>query len=419
MDQVLAALLGAAVTAVVSIWLHIAQRKKHTDKEILFFFRCCLDRPALKTPFEAEVSEEDFRQAIENTITAINTGTLLHRKDRLVLAQSGNRHLLEKKDYRQAMADVEHILQQILTVYRQAEASKKIRVFEYQGSYHKPDRDPTVCAQINQLRSDLLAKYNALADKEDIDPINTVTIVAESKSISHIESASDDEKEHAPGEILRKLEDPHLSDSARQGLIIEAEVLDFTGDQAVTLTALLRQFIDDHRESNVPSDLVAVASAIRKFVATADPGEAFDYAASLLGASGRSPLPIELELEVTKMVVRKLTANPPVSDESFPELAARLNKLANKYLNPHLLAREKHGAVALNAVLGLVLTRDRVANVIDRVHGLGVAWFLQLVGRRASRVKTELEQRGSDDRYRDLLQSLDELSLMVSENTST
>src|SRR5271157_1511766 len=64
--------------------------------------------------------------------------------------------------------------------------------------------------------------FSGKVQKEDIDPINTVTIVAESKSISHIESASDDEKEHAPGEILRKLEDPHLSDSARQGLIIEA-----------------------------------------------------------------------------------------------------------------------------------------------------------------------------------------------------
>ena len=117
--------------------------------------------------------------------------------------------------------------------------------------------------------------------------------VARSKSIPHTESAADDEQEHAPGDILRKLNDPHLSTPTRQRLIIEAEVLDFTGDLAASLTGLLRQFIDDRRGSDAPSDLVAVASAIRKFVATAGTEEAFDYAASLLKASGRSPLSIE------------------------------------------------------------------------------------------------------------------------------
>ena len=41
------------------------------------------------------------------------------------------------------------------------------------------------------------------------------------------------------------------------------------------------------------------------------------------------------------MVVRKLTANPPASNESLSDLAARLNGLAETYLNPRLLAREK------------------------------------------------------------------------------
>jgi hypothetical protein len=52
-------------------------------------------------------------------------------------------------------------------------------------------------------------------------------------------------------------------------------------------------------------------------------------------------------------------------------------------------------------------------------HGLGVAWFQQLVGRRASGLKAELELCDSGDRYRELLRKLDELSAMVSENAST
>ncbi|MGO9599235.1 MAG: hypothetical protein ACLP7Q_14705 [Isosphaeraceae bacterium] len=223
-----------------------------------------------------------------------------------------------------------------------------------------------------------------------------------------------------PERVLRELENSVLSNSERGKLVIEAELLEFSEVQAASLTKLLRRFIDDCRESNVPSDLVAVASAIRKFVATASTGEAFDYAASLLRASSRAPPSIELELEVTKMVVRRLTANPPASDQSFPDLAIRLKELCETYLNPRLLARENHGAVALNAVLGLVLTRDHAAiDVIGRVRGLNASWFQKLVGRRASRLKTELGQRCFGDRYQDLLGSLDELSEMVSQKTPT
>ena len=73
------------------------------------------------------------------------------------------------------------------------------------------------------------------------------------------------------------------------------------------------------------------------------------------------------------MVVRKLTANPPASNESLSDLAARLNRARRDLSESPALAREKHGAIALNAVMGLVLTRDRLADdVIRRVHGLKV-----------------------------------------------
>ena len=72
--------------------------------------------------------------------------------------------------------------------------------------------------------------------------------------------------ELAPERVLRRLQSHGLDESERGRLIIEAEVLDFSGDQAALLVVLLRQFIDARRDSNTLSDLVAVASAIRKFV---------------------------------------------------------------------------------------------------------------------------------------------------------
>jgi hypothetical protein len=92
--------------------------------------------------------------------------------------------------------------------------------------------------------------------------------------------------------VFRSLGDLQVDPVERRRLVVEAEALDFTIDQAAMLTPLLQQFIDGHRDSNDPADLVAVGSAIRTFVAIATPDDAFAYAASLLKAGGRSPLPI-------------------------------------------------------------------------------------------------------------------------------
>ena len=51
-------------------------------------------------------------------------------------------------------------------------------------------------------------------------------------------------------------------------------MLPFRGRQAAALTPLLKQFIEEYRESDVPADLVAVGSAIRNYIATAPVGDA-------------------------------------------------------------------------------------------------------------------------------------------------
>ena len=52
---------------------------RYTDQELIEFFRVCFERPAFQTPFVREGSVEDFDKAIEDTITAINTGVLRDR----------------------------------------------------------------------------------------------------------------------------------------------------------------------------------------------------------------------------------------------------------------------------------------------------------------------------------------------------
>ena len=202
--------------------------------------------------------------------------------------------------------------------------------------------------------------------------------------------------------------------------IINAEVIDFGPDETRILSPLLRAYIEQHRESNDAAELVAVGSAIRKFVAVASVDEALDFAAALLQAGHQMPLPIGIEVELSKMVVRKLTANPPARHDQYSDLAGRLLELAETYLNPRLLAREKHGAVALNAVLGIVLTRDPLASkVVDRVHSVGVGWFQQVVAREAAKLASDARRRWAGESLSELVKSLENLTIPACTASST
>jgi hypothetical protein len=221
-----------------------------------------------------------------------------------------------------------------------------------------------------------------------------VILLADSASDTH----PDEFDELSPGEILHRLRSGSLSHKDLRRLIIEAEAIDFPPRHVATLNAVLRDFITGYRESNDPHDLVSVGAAIRKCIATSKTDEALPYAAQLLHAGPLAPIPIEIELELVKMVLRKLTANPPEQHDFLPELGDRLWEIAHTYLNPRLLTREKYGAIALNAILGLVLLRSRrVTGVLQIVSDLKAPWFRQLLARRLGRLRYKRKERFSGE----------------------
>jgi len=206
-------------------------------------------------------------------------------------------------------------------------------------------------------------------------------------------TAVTEDHESSPHAVIATLEDAAASHAARRRMVIEAEVLPFGPAERSRLNAVLCRFIQDHRNSDDPEDLVAVASAIRKYVATMDGGDLGDLAV-LLASDQNATVPLEVELEVAKTLVRKLVSQPPEEPDSEPELGDRLMELASTYLNARLLSREKYGAVALNVVLALLLLRSRhVADLLAVLRNLRVPWFTQLVVRRARRVRDDFEHR--------------------------
>jgi hypothetical protein len=219
-----------------------------------------------------------------------------------------------------------------------------------------------------------------------------------------------DTDEPLPSDVLQRLQNDSLDHQERRRLIIEAEVLDFAPDQLEHVTSILCEFIGEYRESNEPADLVAVGSAIRKCIATLRATEALAYAADLLKAGPRAQVPLEVELELTKMVVRKLTANPPSVGDFLPTLADRLFEITETYLSPRLLARKNYGAITLNAILGLSLLRSRhAAEAIRLVSQIGASWFKQSLIRHARRIQDELKERHPGESLEQLIGSLQDL----------
>ena len=133
----------------------------------------------------------------------------------------------------------------------------------------------------------------------------------------------------------------------------------------------LAHFIEEYRDSDDPQDIVAVGSALRKYVATMSPAD-LPSVAALLDAGHKAQVPLGLELEICKMVYRKLVANPPGDKHAFAELEWCLTDVVRVYANDRLLSREKYGATASNAALVFVLLNgDRIPSVAQQLRAEG------------------------------------------------
>lgn len=195
-------------------------------------------------------------------------------------------------------------------------------------------------------------------------------------------------------QLVRRLRDRSLSHDERQRLVVDAEAITFTESEAGDLAAILREFVLAYRHSDNALDLISVGSAIRKYIAVM-PSDDIASIAVLLERPSILSAPPDVEVELTKMVVRKLTANPPTQSDAEPELAARLNEVANAYLNDRILPRDKFGAIALNVVTAIALLDSRhLPMIIEKLNGLEAGWFKELLQRNSQRLRAQLSSSG-------------------------
>lgn len=186
------------------------------------------------------------------------------------------------------------------------------------------------------------------------------------------------------GAVLSELRNTHTSGARRRELITCAELLRFGEDQRSELLSLLWEFIIAYRDSNELDDLIAVGSAIRKYVANVETAQ-LDSLATLLEPGHAGAPSLHVKLETVKMIYRSFEADPPPSRDPHPQLAQRVYEIAKAYLDPNVLLDGQNAAVAMLAVQALIaMLSGRASDALAMVRRLPEAdyWFREQLRRR-------------------------------------
>jgi hypothetical protein len=149
-----------------------SQLSKDEDTELIRFYSQCFDRPAFQDPFQQEGSMEAFDRAIEDTIIALNTGTLLAR-DRTILAQAKGKSYLSNQEWREKMDTIVDLLRAIRSRYSLAVRTGQIHLgSEHDGQQFYVIQDAQVAAWIDSTRAEIIRGFSDLCKEAGIPPLH-------------------------------------------------------------------------------------------------------------------------------------------------------------------------------------------------------------------------------------------------------
>jgi len=135
-----------------------------SDVDIIRFYAQCFDRPAFQDPFMQEGSIEAFDRAIEDTITAINTGCLRSR-DGGVLGQAKGKAFLRNAEWGEQMGVIVDLLRAIRSRYDSAIRFKQIHVSsQADGRGWYCIHDPTLAEWMDSTRAQVLEAFAGVAE---------------------------------------------------------------------------------------------------------------------------------------------------------------------------------------------------------------------------------------------------------------
>jgi hypothetical protein len=132
--------------------------RKSADVDLIRFFAQCFDRPAFQDPFRQEGSFEDFDRAIEDTLTALNTGCLMDRNGR-VLSQGRGKAFLENAAWRQQLDVAADMLRAIRARFKLGVSLNQIHVSHSSDRAWQCINDPAIAEWMDLTRSEILRVF--------------------------------------------------------------------------------------------------------------------------------------------------------------------------------------------------------------------------------------------------------------------
>lgn len=132
------------------------------DKELIQFYLQCFDRPAFQRTIYQEGEMEDFEQAINGTIIALNTGVLKTR-DGSILKDKEGKSVITNDDWREKMNTIGDILFAI---------QDKIAVAKNKGWIHENGfyffSDDSTAKDLDNLRLKILEILSSVCNEAGI-----------------------------------------------------------------------------------------------------------------------------------------------------------------------------------------------------------------------------------------------------------
>jgi hypothetical protein len=140
------------------------------DVELIKFYCQCFDRPAFQDPFHQEGSMEAFDRAIEDTITALNTGCLRSR-DGAILQQSKGKGYVSRPEWREKLDLIVDMLRTIRSRYEVAVKQGLIHLGpDSSGQRFYCFHDASIAHWMDETRSQIIAMLSEICHESAVQP---------------------------------------------------------------------------------------------------------------------------------------------------------------------------------------------------------------------------------------------------------
>jgi hypothetical protein len=206
-----------------------------------------------------------------------------------------------------------------------------------------------------------------------------------------------DEKPVTAVDTLSELKQAWISPTRRRRLILCLEELELEPHCYAVGMELLKSYIRAFRDTADPSERTAVASAVRTYVSELPPDQLGELVQFL---DHRSSVPhVAIELEIAKMIVRKLIACPRPTADSEPSLSALLLEMIKTYMVPRQIKRKWYAATCIQAAVALFLLRSpECAKSIELVRQAD-SWVREMIIDELDNCEAELSKIALPQNY--------------------